>query len=84
MENKEVLDLLGEIRDVQRQHFEAYSRASSESISIQRRGLELQQAAVEQQQVSVDAQARHIRLYRKVLMVSAAVGAFFIWFITSR
>lgn len=83
MESKDVLVLLEEIRDVQRQHFEAYSRASSESISIQRQGLALQQAAIEQQKFAVEEQARYMWLYRKVLLIAAPIVVFLVWTITS-
>lgn len=82
MESKDALVLLEEIRDVQRQHLEAYSRASDESIAIQWQGLELQLAAVEQQKVAVAAQARHLRLYRNVVLVAAPIVAFLVWTLT--
>ena len=89
MESKEILTVLEEIRDVQRQHFEAYSRACAESMAMQQQDLEFRRAAVEQQKIAVEqqkiaveAQARHMRLYRRVLLVAAPIVAFFVWTIT--
>jgi hypothetical protein len=40
-----------------------------------RQSFELQRSAVAQQTVAVEAQARHLRLYRRVLLVSGIVVA---------
>ena len=53
--------LLGEILEVQRQHLEEYKRVTSQSLELQRQG--------------VDTQARHVRMYRKFIVAGTVVIA---------
>jgi anti-sigma-K factor RskA len=73
MDNDKLRSLLSEMRDAQLRFNDEYRRIASESLAIQRQSLELQQGAVAQQKIAVEAQARHLRLYRRVLGVSAVV-----------
>jgi len=61
--------LLTQILEAQRAHLEEYKRVTSESLALQRQG--------------VDTQNRHVRLYRRVLAVLAIVlvglVAYVIW-----
>jgi hypothetical protein len=51
--------LLTQILDAQRAHLEEYKRVTSQSLDLQRQG--------------VEAQSRHVRLYRRVLYALAVV-----------
>jgi hypothetical protein len=51
--------LLSEILATQRAHFEEYKRVTSESLELQRRATE--------------AQARHLRVYRRVMAAGSVV-----------
>jgi hypothetical protein len=51
--------LLTQILDAQRAHLDEYKRVTSQSLDLQRQG--------------VEAQSRHVRLYRRVLYVLAVV-----------
>ena len=73
MNDEKMLAVLGEIRDAQLRFNEDYRRLAGEAAAIQKQSFELQQGAVAQQKVAVEAQARHLRLYRRVLAVSAVV-----------
>ena len=73
MNDEKILAVLSEIRDAQLRFNEDYRRLAGEAASIQKQSFELQQGAVAQQKVAVEAQARHLRLYRRVLAVSAVV-----------
>lgn len=53
--------LLSEIPETQRAHLEEYKRVTSQSLDLQRQG--------------VDTQGRHVRLYRRVLYALAVVLA---------
>lgn len=53
--------LLTEILEAERAHLEEYKRVTSQSLDLQRQG--------------VDTQSRHVRLYRRVLYVLAIVLA---------
>ena len=53
--------LLSEILETQRAHLDEYKRVTSQSLDLQRQG--------------VDTQSRHVRLYRRVLYVLALVLA---------
>ena len=61
--------LLTQILDAQRAHLEEYKRVTSQSLDLQRQG--------------VETQNRHVRLYRRVLyalaIVLAGVVAYVIW-----
>ena len=46
---------------------------------MQRESLDLQKGAIAQQRVAVEQQTRHLRLYRRVLAVSAVVAALAAW-----
>jgi hypothetical protein len=61
MDERDVIRLLVEIRDLQREHLEEYRRAAQESLELQRR------AVRRQEQIN--------RLYRWVVAVSALVVA---------
>lgn len=73
MNDEKILAVLGEIRDAQLRFNEDYRRLAAEAAAIQKQSFELQQGAVAQQKIAVEAQARHLRLYRRVLAVSAVV-----------
>ena len=60
-ENPRTEQLLSEILETQRAHLEEYKRVTSQSLDLQRHG--------------VDTQSRHVRLYRRVLYVLAIVLA---------
>ena len=61
--------LLSQILEAQRAHLEEYKRVTSESLSLQRQG--------------VETQSRHVRLYRRVLaalaIVLVALVGYVIW-----
>ena len=61
--------LLTQILDAQRAHLEEYKRVTSQSLELQRQG--------------VETQYRHVRLYRRVLYVLAivlvALAAYVVW-----
>lgn len=73
MDDTRTLALLTEIRDAQLRFNEDYRRIAGEAAAVQRQSFELQQGAVAQQKIAVEAQARHLRLYRRVLAVSGLV-----------
>lgn len=73
MDDERLVSLLSEIRDAQLRFNEDYRRLAGEAAAIQKQSFELQQGAVAQQKIAVEAQARHLRLYRRVLAVSAVV-----------
>jgi hypothetical protein len=73
VDNESLVSLLTEIRDAQLRFNEDYRRIANETAAIQKQSFELQQGAVAQQKIAVEAQARHLRLYRRVLAVSAVV-----------
>ena len=75
----EVVKLLTEIRDSNNRIIIEYSRLANESLDIQKAGFTNQQAAISQQQKSIDIQLRQSRIYKKVLLVAAIFGVFFIW-----
>ena len=54
-------ELLGRILEVQRQHLEEYKRVTSQSLELQRQG--------------VDTQARHVRMYRTFIVAGGVVFA---------
>ena len=83
LENDKGIALLKEIRDSQREHLDEYRRVANEALAIQRQAFEIQQNAVTQQKGAVDAQASHLRLYRKVLVVAAVIVAAAIWFVST-
>ena len=64
MSSEEIVGLLKEMRDAQK-----------EALLMQRESLDLQKGAIAQQRVAVEQQTRHLRLYRRVLAVSAVVAA---------
>jgi hypothetical protein len=84
VENERTQTLLEEIRDLQRQHLEEYRRVANEALAIQKQAFELQQNAVAQQRVAVEAQANHLRLYRRVIVVAAVIVAGLIWTLVGR
>lgn len=51
--------LLAQILEAQRAHLEEYKRVASQSLELQRQGIETQN--------------RHVRLYRRVLLVSTVI-----------
>jgi|GEM_PF-5230340 len=63
-EAQEMRELLREILDVQRVHFQLYQRNSERALEIQQR--------------SVEQQTRAVRLQRRALMTLAAAGAMLI------
>lgn len=73
MNDQKLLDVLTEIRDAQIRFNEDYRRIAGEAATIQKQSFELQQGAVAQQKIAVEAQARHLRLYRRVLAVCAVI-----------
>lgn len=62
-------ELLSQILEVQRQHLEEYKRVTSQSLEMQRRG--------------VEAQARHVGLYRWVIgaggLIAAGLLIYLVW-----
>jgi len=58
-ENNRTEQLLTQILDAQRAHLEKYKRVTSQSLDLQRQGLE--------------TQSRHVRLYRRVILVGAII-----------
>lgn len=72
MDNSKIEALLTDIRDQQRATLEEYRRIAGEALALQKH-------AVEQQSVAVAAQARHLRLYRGVLLVTAPIVAGLLW-----
>jgi urate oxidase len=68
VDNSTIEALLTEIRDQQRATLDEYRRIAGEALALQKH-------AVEQQSIAVAAQARHLRLYRRVLMVTAPIVA---------
>ena len=72
MDNRTIEALLTEIRDQQRAMLEEYRRIAGEALALQKH-------AVEQQAIAVAAQARHLRLYRGVLLVTAPIVAGLLW-----
>lgn len=68
MDNPTIEALLTEIRDQQRATLDEYRRIAGEALALQKH-------AVEQQSIAVAAQARHLRLYRRVLVVTAPIVA---------
>ena len=83
MNDVDTVVLLREIRDCQRQHMEEYRRVANEALAIQKQALEIQQNAVAQQTVSVDAQADHLRLYRRVIVAAVVLVGGAIWFLSA-
>lgn len=69
MESRDVVQLLVEIRDAQREHLAEYRRVAEESLALSRR--------------AVQRQEQLGRLYQRALAVSAAVmvglGLFLAW-----
>ena len=80
MDNEKIVALLEEIRNSQKQHLEEYRRVANEALALQKQSLEIQQSAVAQQKIAVDAQAKHLRLYRYVLVVAALIVVGAAWF----
>lgn len=72
MDNSKIEALLTDIRDQQRATLEEYRRIAGEALALQKH-------AVEQQSVAVSAQARYLRLYRGVLLVTAPIVAGLLW-----
>ncbi len=74
--------VLIQIRDAQLRFQEEQRHIANESLAMQKESLSLQREAVERQRAAVDAQMRHLRLYRRVLLVAGllivAVVAFLI------
>jgi hypothetical protein len=68
MDNATIEAPLTEIRDQQRATPEAHRRIAGEALALQKH-------AVEQQSIAVAAQARHLLLYRRVLLVTAPIVA---------
>jgi DNA-binding protein H-NS len=66
LNNEKVEALLAEIRDAQKQQLEEYRRMAGEALGLQKQ-------ALAQQTTSIQAQARHIKLYRAVIAVVAVV-----------
>jgi len=68
-ENTRIEQLLTQIVEGQRAHLDEYRRVTSQSLDLQRQG--------------VDTQSRHVRLYRRVLyalaIVLAGLVAYVIW-----
>ena len=75
MDNENTLTVLTEIRDAQLRFQDEQQCIAKESIAMQKESLSLQREAVERQRAAVDAQVRHMRLYRRVLVVAALVIA---------
>ena len=72
MDNPNIEALLTDIRDQQLATLEEYRRIAGEALALQKH-------AVEQQTIAVAAQARHLRLYRSVLLVTAPIAAGLLW-----
>jgi hypothetical protein len=81
VDNEKVVALLDEIRSSQKQHLEEYRRVANEALAIQKLSFEIQQNSVAQQKVAVDAQAKHLRLYRRALIAAALLVAAAVWFV---
>ena len=68
-DNDRTEQLLAQILEAQRAHLDEYKRVTSQSLELQREG--------------VDTQHRHVRLYRRVLyalaIVLAGVVAYVVW-----
>jgi hypothetical protein len=60
-DNQRLEQLLAQILDAQREHLQEYKRVTSQSLELQRSG--------------VETQNRHVRLYRRVLAISAVIIA---------
>ena len=60
-DNNRTEDLLTQLLEVQRAYLDEHKRVTSQSLDLQRQG--------------VDTQSRHVRLYRRVLLVLAIVMA---------
>jgi hypothetical protein len=60
--------LLAEILETQRAHFEEYKRVTSESLELQRK--------------AVETQSRHIRLYRRFIVVATIIIVGLIGYLT--
>ena len=73
MEDESSVAILKEIRDLQHKFVGEYRCVANESLAIQRQSFEIQQNAIALQKIAVEAQAGQIRLYRKVLVVTAVV-----------
>ena len=58
-DNDRIEQLLSQILDTQRAHFEEYKRVTSQSLDLQRQG--------------VETQSRHVRLYRRVILIGAII-----------
>jgi len=58
-ENDRTEQLLSQILDAQRAHLEEYKRVTTQSLDLQRQG--------------VETQSRHVRLYRRVILIGAIV-----------
>ena len=58
-DNNRTEQLLTQILEAQRAHLEEYKRVTSQSLDLQRQG--------------VETQNRHVRLYRRVLVVLAII-----------
>jgi hypothetical protein len=61
VERDETLEILREMRDLQREHLAEYRRVAAASLDIQAR--------------SVEKQAQTALLYRRVVLVAGALGA---------
>jgi glycerol dehydrogenase-like iron-containing ADH family enzyme len=83
MNDESTVAMLREIRDCQRQHLEEYRRVANEALAIQKQALEIQQNAVAQQKIAVDAQADHLRLYRRVIVAAVILVGGAIWFLSA-
>jgi hypothetical protein len=68
-DNNRTEQLLTQILEAQRAHLEEYKRVTSQSLDLQRQG--------------VETQNRHVRLYRRVLLVLAIIMvglvAYLVW-----
>jgi len=58
-DNERVEQLLAQILEVQRAHFDEYKRVTAQSLELQRN--------------AVETQNRHVRLYRRVIAVSVVI-----------
>ena len=81
MENEKLVSILEDVRNSQRQLLEEYRRVANEALALQKQSFEVQQRAVAQQSIAVDAQAKHLRLYRGVLVVAVPMLVFMLWFV---
>jgi hypothetical protein len=84
VENEKIAALLEEIRSSQKQLLDEYRRVANEALALQKQSFEIQQSSVAQQKVAVEAQAKHLRLYRRVLVAAAFVVAAAVWFVAER